>query len=75
MQRQILIYFYVTTGVAVLSMNKPPVNSLNLEFLTELNIALEKVENDKNCKGLIITSVGIVKLLLSTSEGSVKLHK
>uniref|UniRef100_K1Q3R9 Enoyl-CoA delta isomerase 1, mitochondrial n=1 Tax=Magallana gigas TaxID=29159 RepID=K1Q3R9_MAGGI len=44
------------TGIAVLSMNKPPVNSLNLEFLTELNIALEKVENDKQCKGLIITS-------------------
>lgn len=44
------------TGIAVLSMNKPPVNSLSLEFLTELNIALEKVENDKQCKGLIITS-------------------
>lgn len=44
------------TGVAVLSMNKPPVNSLNLEFLTELNITLEKVENDKQCRGLIITS-------------------
>ncbi|XP_048757866.1 enoyl-CoA delta isomerase 1, mitochondrial-like [Ostrea edulis] len=44
------------TGIAVLSMNKPPVNILNLEYLTELNIALEKVENDKHCKGLIITS-------------------
>ncbi|XP_048757865.2 enoyl-CoA delta isomerase 1, mitochondrial-like [Ostrea edulis] len=44
------------TGIAVLSMNKAPVNSLNLEYLTELNIALEKVENDKHCKGLIITS-------------------
>lgn len=34
----------------------PPVNSLSLEFLTELVINLEKLENDKTCRGVILTS-------------------
>ncbi|MEQ2185191.1 dodecenoyl-CoA isomerase [Goodea atripinnis] len=38
-------------------MQSPPVNSLSLDFLTELCISLEKLEMDKGCRGLIITSV------------------
>ncbi|POI29411.1 hypothetical protein CIB84_006840 [Bambusicola thoracicus] len=34
----------------------PPVNSLSLDFLTEFCISLEKLENDRACRGLIITS-------------------
>ncbi|KAK5599385.1 dodecenoyl-CoA isomerase [Crenichthys baileyi] len=45
-----------TTGVAVMHMQSPPVNSLSLDFLTELCISLEKLEMDKGCRGLIITS-------------------
>lgn len=37
-------------------MQSPPVNSLSLDFLTELCIGLEKLEMDKGCRGLIITS-------------------
>lgn len=44
------------TGVATVRMNKPPVNSLNLEFLTDFTIMLEKLENEKACKGLVLTS-------------------
>lgn len=47
-----------TVGVAVVKMRNPPVNSLSLEFLTELLISLEKLENDKTFRGIIITSVG-----------------
>lgn len=36
----------------------PPVNSLSLEFLTEFVISLEKLENDKSFRGVILTSVG-----------------
>lgn len=36
----------------------PPVNSLSLEFLTEFVISLEKLENDKTFRGVILTSVG-----------------
>eukprot|EP00063_Salmo_salar_P064626 XP_014039461.1 PREDICTED: enoyl-CoA delta isomerase 1, mitochondrial-like [Salmo salar] len=43
-------------GVAVLRMQSPPVNSLSLDFLTELCINLEKLEMDRSCRGLIITS-------------------
>ncbi|KAF3818861.1 enoyl-CoA delta isomerase 1, mitochondrial [Mirounga leonina] len=43
-------------GVAVVKMRNPPVNSLSLEFLTELLISLEKLENDKTFHGIIITS-------------------
>lgn len=45
-----------STGVAVLTMQSPPVNSLSLDFLTELCINLEKLEMDKACRGLIVTS-------------------
>lgn len=37
-------------------MQSPPVNSLSLDFLTELCINVEKLEMDKSCRGLIITS-------------------
>lgn len=39
-----------------MSLQSPPVNSLSLNFLTEFCIALEKLEMDKSCRGLIITS-------------------
>ncbi|CAH1802704.1 unnamed protein product, partial [Owenia fusiformis] len=50
-------YLKVTTenDIATIAMDKKPVNSLNLEFLTELSLTLEKLENEK-CKGLILTS-------------------
>uniref|UniRef100_A0A8C3CVM7 Enoyl-CoA delta isomerase 1 n=1 Tax=Cairina moschata TaxID=8855 RepID=A0A8C3CVM7_CAIMO len=34
----------------------PPVNSLSLDFLTEFCISLEKLENDRACRGVILTS-------------------
>lgn len=40
----------------------PPVNSLSLELLTELVISLEKVENDKTFRGVILTSVSAPQL-------------
>lgn len=48
--------FNQSTGVAVMHMQNPPVNSLSLGFLTEFCIAVEKLEMDKSCRGLIITS-------------------
>ncbi|XP_030044750.1 enoyl-CoA delta isomerase 1, mitochondrial-like [Microcaecilia unicolor] len=44
------------TGVAVMKMKRPPVNSLNLELLTEFAISLEKLEIDRGCRGVILTS-------------------
>ncbi|XP_077618755.1 enoyl-CoA delta isomerase 1, mitochondrial [Crocuta crocuta] len=37
-------------------MKNPPVNGLSLELLTELVISLEKLENDKTFRGIILTS-------------------
>lgn len=53
---KINVDFDKSTGVAVLVMQSPPVNSLSLDFITELCINLEKLEMDKACRGLIITS-------------------
>jgi enoyl-CoA hydratase/carnithine racemase len=36
------------------------VNSLSLDFLTEFVISLEKLENDKTFRGVILTSVGAI---------------
>lgn len=52
--------FYVedfkSQGYVVLKLNKKPVNSLNLEFLTAMNIQLDKIEESKDIKGVILTS-------------------
>ncbi|XP_053220779.1 enoyl-CoA delta isomerase 1, mitochondrial [Podarcis raffonei] len=54
---KILVELDEGTGVAVMKMKSPPVNSFSLEFLTELSISLEKLENNKACRGVILTSV------------------
>lgn len=46
------------SGVAVMKLGSPPVNSLSLELLTEFVISLEKLENDKSFRGVLLTSVG-----------------
>ncbi|KAK2586487.1 hypothetical protein KPH14_010754 [Odynerus spinipes] len=43
------------TGIHVVSMAKPPVNSLNLELLEDLKTSLEEAQKDK-CKGIILSS-------------------
>nr|XP_046271166.1 enoyl-CoA delta isomerase 1, mitochondrial-like [Scatophagus argus] len=53
---KIKVDFDQNTGVALMRMQSPPVNSLSLDFLTEFCIATEKLEMDKSCRGLIITS-------------------
>ncbi|XP_069840225.1 enoyl-CoA delta isomerase 1, mitochondrial isoform X2 [Dendropsophus ebraccatus] len=53
---QILVEMDESTGVAVMKMKNPPVNSLSLDFLTEFSISLEKLEIDRGCRGLILTS-------------------
>ncbi|XP_059204551.1 enoyl-CoA delta isomerase 1, mitochondrial [Centropristis striata] len=53
---KVKVDFDQSTGVAVLRMQSPPVNSLSLDFLTEFCISVEKLEMDKSCRGLIITS-------------------
>ncbi|XP_011746597.1 enoyl-CoA delta isomerase 1, mitochondrial isoform X2 [Macaca nemestrina] len=39
-----------------MKLKNPPVNTLSLEFLTELVICLEKLENDKSFRGVVLTS-------------------
>ena len=41
-------------GLAIVSLNKPPVNSLGLEFMQDIITAIDTVEKD--AKGLILTS-------------------
>ncbi|XP_053133151.1 enoyl-CoA delta isomerase 1, mitochondrial [Hemicordylus capensis] len=53
---KILVELDENTGVAVMKMKSPPVNSQTLEFLTEFSISLEKLENDRAYRGLILTS-------------------
>ena len=43
-------------GYAIFRLNKAPVNSFNLEYLTALNIQLEKFEKSKDINGIIVTS-------------------
>ena len=45
-------------SIAILELNRKPVNSFSMEFLQEINSNLDNLENDQECQGLIITSVG-----------------
>lgn len=44
------------TGFTTITMNRPPVNSLNLELLTDILTALQEAGQNKT-KGVILTSV------------------
>lgn len=50
--------------VAVLELNRKPVNSFSLDFLQEINAELDKLETDHDCQGLIITSVCLKHYLI-----------
>lgn len=43
------------SGIATVTMNRPPVNSLNLELLSDLVDAMESVKKNK-CLGMILAS-------------------
>lgn len=43
-------------GVATLLLAKPPVNSLNLEFMTELAEQLKALEADRAVKAVVLAS-------------------
>ena len=43
--------------ISIVKMSRAPVNSFSLEFLEELNLVLEDLENDRSCRGIILTSV------------------
>jgi len=44
------------TGIATLTLNRPPINALNLEFLRDLHQSVQEIEKNKS-RGLILTSV------------------
>lgn len=65
-------------SIAILELNRKPVNSFSMEFLHEINSSLDELENDQDCQGLIITSVchqlntALVMLLRPKSAESIK---
>jgi len=52
------ILYETADGVARISINRPPLNILNVETLLELSLALEKAKNDASLSVVVITSVG-----------------
>ena len=50
-------YVCFCLGVATVSMSRKPVNSLNLDMLSDMSSALDQLHADKACKGLVLTSV------------------
>jgi len=47
------------SGIATVTMNRPPVNSLTLEMLKELSTTFDDIHN-YNCRGMILTSVSVI---------------
>ena len=50
-------------GIATVTMQRLPVNSLNLDLLQAMDKALDEVV-EKKCKGMILTSVSSVKFTI-----------
>src|SRR4030067_1971946 len=50
-----LIEYRVDSGVAVLEINRPPVNSYTTEFLKELDAAIIEARFDDNAHAIVIT--------------------
>lgn len=44
------------TGIATLTLNRSPINALNVELLQDLNESIKEIEDNKS-RGLILTSV------------------
>jgi hypothetical protein len=53
---QVLVNVSDKTGIATVTMNKPPANSLNPDFLTSLNEVLDQLISN-NTRGMILASV------------------
>jgi cyclohexa-1,5-dienecarbonyl-CoA hydratase len=52
------IIFEKNEGVARLTLNRPPLNVLNIAMMKEINQALESIQNDTSIKVLVITGTG-----------------
>ena len=52
------ILFEKTEGVAKITLNRPPLNVLNIAMMKEINQALESLQNDSTVKVLVITGNG-----------------
>lgn len=60
--KQVIVEVNDKTGIAIVSLNRPPVNSLSLEFFKEIAETLDDLEKNKS-KGMILTSVRSHKLM------------
>ena len=52
------ILFEKKDGVARLTLNRPPLNVLNIAMMKEINQVLESIQNDTSLKVLVITGTG-----------------
>ncbi|XP_015667443.1 enoyl-CoA delta isomerase 1, mitochondrial [Protobothrops mucrosquamatus] len=66
----VLVELDERAGVAVVRLQQPPVNGLSLALLTELCLALQKLEDHRACRGLVIASAvpGIFSAGLDVTE-------
>lgn len=47
-----------SNGVAVLTLNRPPANSLSVALLKEIGAAFDEMEKDENVRAVVITGAG-----------------
>ena len=52
------ILFERTENVATITLNRPPLNVLNIEMMREIDLALEGLKDDNKLKALIFKAQG-----------------
>ena len=55
-----LVSVNIKDEVAVMKLDRKPVNSFSLEFLEEINTSLEALEQNNDVRGLILSSVSVI---------------
>lgn len=55
------------TGIALVSLNRPPVNSLNIPLLKEIKTTIDDLESNRS-KGMILSTVSKSRFLVKYSR-------
>jgi len=51
-----LLSYFNESGVGIIEMNSPPANSYGIDFIRELDGAIDAAERDSNCRAVVVRS-------------------
>lgn len=62
-----LVNLDIKDSVAVMELNRKPVNSFSMDFIEEITSSLQGLEKNSDVRGLILTSVSLFEVVIFNS--------